>query len=287
MKRRSFSAGRVALTLSLLLFPAGALAQTAQPPPVAEASSPAPSGQAQAAAPGATTGADSGGSLRERVTRLEEGLKGAQRQLERMEEDQAKLKERLDDQRTQLLVSLMAAGGTIAAALWGVVAFFNRKLSKGIEERGHEAVVSAVIDRLFADQATRFSGLFEAHRKEITRAVMARDRAIALVGDHPDAGRIKEMLTSMGYSRLSSDATEAELVLLLGAKACAEQGAALVDQVARDGRQKWFVLYTASERLDAAVIDRLNRVGLAIPANVPATAASHMAMLAVLTQSLR
>jgi hypothetical protein len=95
------------------------------------------------------------------------------------------------------------------------------------------------------------------------------------------------LLETAGYKRLVKDISAAHVVVLLGPETCERDAPKLMDAVRREGTLKFAVIYTGAARIKDSIIDELNRVTLAIPANTPTTVVSHALTLAMLTQSLR
>lgn len=269
---------------SLVVEPNAGYAQSVAPPAMSALST-APSIPA--------AGQDGDSALRERVAKLEERLATQRRDADRMEADLGKLKDQHDELVTfkNNAFFYLSGAATVIVALFGsIVAFFYSRLKQRIEkDGGPKAIVDAVMEKLYAEDAAKFTRLFEQHRNELARVIMARDQPIAFVGEHEDSELIKDMLKRVGYDHFVDDTAKAKLAIVF----CeSETFGDLVDKLLEEMKAnrlpRRLVLYSAGgKHLNSAKVRDLNTWATAIAANMPATAATQLATLAALGQSVK
>ena len=244
----------------------------------------------QSAAP---PGQDADGALRERIVKLEERLETQRQTMDRMQTDLTKVKDQNDDLTTfkNNAVYYFSGAMTVIVALFGGLAwFFYGRLQDRIEkDGGTKVIVDAVLDALYADDTAKFTRIFEQHRNELVRVIMAREQSIAFVGEHKERELIKKILKRMGYKTFVKDTAKAKLAVVFCEQATfPELAKQLEDDIRAHHLPRRLVLYSAGgKHLDPTLVSNLNTWATVIPANMPATVASQVATLAALAQPVR
>ena len=226
-------------------------------------------------------------AIRERLARLEEGMKARQDEGKRADDAQTKLKDRLDGAWPASWTAVSTALTTMLAWVAFIFAYAFPRLRKDIESRGRQAIVEAAVETLLKEDSVRMTAMFEAYRKTIIKIVMAKDRAVLLLGEDDEKPRIKAMLEAIGHSKFVESAADAGLIMLVGDVACVDQIAEVEKSVREQGDMSKVVVLFTRERFDMKLAAGLNSIATVALANFPATAVNQLATLGMTTQRLQ
>ena len=172
--------------------------------------------------------------------------------------------------------ALWALAFALAVAV-ALALFLVPRWVKRVQEGGFQELVKSVSEKVWAGEAVRFTALFDRYRETISRQILSRDKPIAIVGEHADRPQIDRLLMDAGFTS-RGEVKDAAVVLVLGVPAAVK--ASTEDWCV--GRA--LVLYTGNERLEPAQMAALSARAICVPANLPMTALSQLALLATMTR---
>lgn len=194
--------------------------------------------------------------------------------------DLAALRERVVALETTINLA-KPVGEFAALCLVAVFAIGWYRLKKRVEELG---MADALAEKIWAKHELRLTNMFDSVCSEVTARMSARNRGILLLGNvHKE--RVKAVLARFGYSKFVENMADADVAIFLGLDTCRAEHPLVGRVQAQTGRIVPVVLYTGTERIEQNenIIEQLNEISIAIPANTPLSAAQHAATLLMLT----
>lgn len=177
--------------------------------------------------------------------------------------------------RSFTLSQALQLATVVSGVVVAIASFFFARAVKKIREEGFEYLRNQFWIAIWENSAAAFTKILDRSRDHLTRICLSKDRSICFFGQHPDRDQIDRLLRSLGFSPFVNQApASSDVVVILGVDACKQ---ALTEEWSAG---RCLVLYTGTARLDAATQEALQVRSLIAIANMPATAAAHVAMLA-------